>query len=71
MIKKLFTSDLYIYIKVSKNRFEAKNLSVSGSWESAYPDEPFSTNRLLVGVFSSAEKTLSKLINSEAVEFLK
>jgi rod shape-determining protein MreB and related proteins len=60
MIKKLFTHDLYI--KVSKNKFEAKNLSANGGWQSAYPESPFTTDRLLVGSFTAAETTLSELV---------
>ncbi|WP_041737212.1 hypothetical protein [Colwellia psychrerythraea] len=62
MIKKLFTVDLYI--KVRKNRFEAKNLSSSGSWETIQSEHPFTTERLLVGTFSAAESALTKLIKS-------
>lgn len=60
MSKKLFTNDLYI--KVSENRFEAKNVSTNGAWEIISPDAPFSTERLLVGTFSNAEPALAKLI---------
>jgi len=60
MIKKLFTTDLYI--KVRKNRFEAKNLSSNGGWESIHSDLPFTTDRLLVGTFSAAEPALTKLV---------
>ena len=62
MIKKLFASDLYI--KVRKNRFEAKNLSSNGGWESINSELPFTTERLLVGNFSAAEPTLTKLVKS-------
>jgi rod shape-determining protein MreB and related proteins len=60
MLKKLFTHDLYI--KVSKNKFEAKNLSMNGTWESNYPNSPFTTNRLLIGTFSAAEPALTQLV---------
>lgn len=60
MIKKLFTADLYI--KVRKNRFEVKNLSTDSQWQSSTPEKPFTTERLLVGQFSVAEPTLSKLV---------
>lgn len=60
MIKKLFTNDLYI--KVGKNKFEAKNLSISGGWESGYAEKPFTTDRLLVGIFTAAEPILAKLV---------
>ena len=62
MIKKLFTTDLYI--KVRKNRFEAKNLSSNGGWESIHSELPFTTDRLLVGTFSAAESALTKLLKS-------
>lgn len=62
MIKKLFVTDLYI--KVSKNRFEAKNLSTDSSWQSITPDKPFTTSRLLVGTFTAAEPALKKLVKS-------
>lgn len=62
MLSKLFTND--IYIKVSENRFEAKNLSANGGWESIVPDQPFTTDRLLVGTFSSAEPALTSLLKS-------
>lgn len=60
MAKKLFTNDLYI--KVSENRFEAKNVSTKGHWESISPGGPFSTERLLVGTFSNAEPALAQLV---------
>jgi len=62
MVKKLFTCDLYI--KISANKFDAKNLSTNGSWQTAYPDQPFTTDRLLIGHFSSAESTLTQLIKN-------
>ena len=61
MIKKLITTDLYI--KVKTNRFEAKNLTSNGGWESIHAERPFTTNRLLVGTFSAAEPALIKLVN--------
>ncbi|KDC47325.1 hypothetical protein [Pseudoalteromonas fuliginea] len=60
MIKKLFTNDLYV--KVGENIFEAKNISTNGDWESISSEFPFTTERLLVGTFSTAEPTLAKLI---------
>ena len=62
MIKKLFTVDLYI--KIRKNRFEAKNLSSNSSWETIHSEPPFTTERLLVGTFSAAEPALTKLVKS-------
>lgn len=60
MIKELFTTD--VYLKVRRNRFEAKNLSTGSGWESSIAQEPFTTVRLLVGKFSAAEPVLLKLI---------
>lgn len=60
MIKQLFVADLYI--KVGKNRIEAKNLSNSSQWITAIPETPFTTHRLLVGQFSAAEPLLTKLV---------
>ncbi|NVJ59493.1 MAG: 1-pyrroline-5-carboxylate dehydrogenase [Gammaproteobacteria bacterium] len=60
MIKKLFTTDLYV--KVSKNKLVAKNLSTNSSWQSITPEKPFTTDRLLVGTFSAAEPTLAQLV---------
>lgn len=62
MIKKLFTVDLYI--KVRKNRFEAKNLSSNSIWETIHSELPFTTERLLVGTFSAAEPALTKLMKN-------
>jgi hypothetical protein len=62
MIKKFFTND--IYIKVSEDRFEAKNISTNGEWESVNSPTPFSTERLLVGTFSNAEPVLRKLVKN-------
>lgn len=62
MIKELFTTD--IYIKVRKNRFEAKNLSSNHGWESIHSELAFTTDRLLVGSFSVAEPVLTKLVKS-------
>lgn len=61
MIKRFFTADLYV--KVKTNKFEAKNLTSSGNWETIVPDKPFTTERLLVGTFTAAEPTLCKLVN--------
>jgi len=62
MIGKLFTNDLYI--KVGRNQFEAKNISINGCWESLSSESPFTTSRLLVGHFSTAEPALKKLVTS-------
>ena len=61
-IRKLFTTDLYI--KVSKNKFEAKNLSFDEGWQTVHATEPFTTERLLVGTFSAAEPLLTQLITN-------
>ena len=60
MIKNLIKTD--IYVKVYENKFEAKNLSMNRLWEQATPEQPFSTERLLVGTFSTAEPALTELI---------
>lgn len=60
MIKKLFTNDLYI--KVSKNKLDAKNISTKSKWETICPESPFTTDRLLVGAFSVAGPALKKLV---------
>src|SRR5690554_1189046 len=62
IIQKLFTTDLYI--KVSKNKFEAKNLSFDEGWQTVHATEPFTTERLLVGTFSVAEPLLTQLITN-------
>ena len=62
MIKTLFTNDLYI--KVYKNTFEGKNLSTASQWQRCMPESPFTTARLLVGTFSAAEPSLSKLVKA-------
>lgn len=48
LIKKLSANELYI--KVSKNKLEAKNISTKGKWETIYPESPFTTDRLLVAL---------------------
>lgn len=61
-----------LYVKVKKNRFEAKNLSTGEGWKSEVSIDPFTTERLLVGKFSSAESVLSKLIkNIQRKTFIK
>lgn len=60
MIKKLFTNDLYI--KVGKDTFEAKNVSMNGQWKRLSSERPFTTNRLLVGHFANAEQVLARLV---------
>jgi len=62
MFKTLWTTDLYI--KIGQNRFEAKNLSTNSRWESAYSEQPFTTDRLLVGTFTAAEPVLTQLVKS-------
>lgn len=61
-IRKLFTTDLYI--KVSKNKLEAKNLSFDEGWQTVHATEPFTTERLLVGTFSAAEPLFTQLITN-------
>lgn len=60
MLKKLFVADLYL--KVRKNKFEIKNLTENGAWQIATPEQPFTTERLLVGQFSAAEPALKQLV---------
>lgn len=60
MLKKLFVADLYL--KVRKNQFEVKNLTENGAWKIATPEQPFTTDRLLVGQFSAAEPVLKELV---------
>ncbi|WP_415882384.1 hypothetical protein [Neptuniibacter sp. QD34_54] len=60
MLKKLFVADLYL--KVRKNKFEIKNLTENSVWTIATPEQPFTTERLLVGQFSAAEPVLKELV---------
>ncbi|WP_415889263.1 hypothetical protein ACMXYV_15000 [Neptuniibacter sp. SY11_33] len=60
MLKKMFVADLYL--KVRKNQFEVKNLTENGAWKIATPEQPFTTDRLLVGQFSAAEPVLKELV---------
>ncbi|WP_415906185.1 hypothetical protein ACMXYX_14605 [Neptuniibacter sp. QD72_48] len=60
MLKKLFVADLYL--KVRKNQFEIKNLTENGAWKIATPEQPFTTDRLLIGQFSVAEPVLKELV---------
>lgn len=62
MIMKFLTND--IYIKIYENKLVAKNLSTNGIWESIYPEADFTTERLLVGNFSEADKALTKLVKN-------
>ncbi|PSL13395.1 hypothetical protein CLV44_11230 [Marinobacterium halophilum] len=59
-MRNIFKNDLYV--RVSKNKFEAQNATTQGEWLSAIAEEDFTTTRLLIGNFSSAEQTLKKLI---------
>lgn len=61
MLNTLFTHD--IYVKISKNRLEAKNLSTDSIWQSITPAKVFTTDRLLAGSFTAAEAALSQLLN--------
>jgi len=56
-MKNLFSNNLYI--KVDVNKLQVKNVSESGRWISDVPKNPFTTNRLLVGVFTEAEPVSS------------
>ena len=61
-MRNLFFNDLYI--KVDVNKLQVKNVSESGRWISDIPKNPFTTNRLLVGVFTEAEPVLRGLIKA-------
>tara|TARA_R110002095_G_scaffold69086_3_gene58815 strand:- start:1877 stop:2263 length:387 start_codon:yes stop_codon:yes gene_type:complete len=63
-MRKLFTSTLYV--KVYANKISVKNVSDNGNWVSACPcpDIVFTTERLLVGNFSTAESLLRKLVKA-------
>ena len=60
MMSKLFSVDLYI--KIKENTCEAKKLTADGHWQSIVSQEPFTTQRLLVGSFSEAERALTQLL---------
>ena len=57
MFKNLFSNT--IYVKVHPNKFELKNIE-TGKFTSVMAVEPFTTKRLLIGQFTSAEKTLKE-----------
>jgi hypothetical protein len=59
-MQKLFTTILYV--KVYANKFSVKNISECSHWLSACPEVEFTTERLLVGKFSTAEPILRKLV---------
>lgn len=62
MIRKHFANDLYL--KISRNVFEVKNVSVDPAWhriEAA--NNPFTTERLLVGTFSAAKQALDQVFD--------
>ena len=46
-----------IYVRIYRNRMRVKNLK-SGEEADGLPEAPFSTARMLVGDFASADKTL-------------
>ena len=50
-----------IYVRITRNLFRVKNLK-SGQEAQGIPEVPFSTTRLLVGHFESAERTLKSAI---------
>jgi rod shape-determining protein MreB and related proteins len=50
-----------IYVRITRNLFLVKNLK-SGQEAPGVPDVPFSTTRLLVGHFESAQRTLKSAI---------
>lgn len=51
----MFGTDLYV--RITRDRFHVKNLK-SGQEAQGTPEIPFSTTRLLVGHYESAERTL-------------
>ena len=55
MIEKLFANT--IYLKIFPNRFELKHIE-SGRLQMEVSSDPFTTERLLVGKFSTAENVL-------------
>lgn len=64
MLRKLFSEDLYI--KIYKNQFEVKNISLQSDWEVFHAATAFSSIRLLVGNFTAAEQALSAAVKSAA-----
>ena len=57
MIEKLFANT--IYLKIFPNRFELKHIE-SGRLQMEVSSDPFTTERLLVGKFSTAEYVLKR-----------
>lgn len=55
MIAKLF--DATVYIRIAKNRFQIRHIQ-QGKEVAVFATQPFTTQRMLVGNFSSAEKHL-------------
>lgn len=53
--------DTDIYVRISRNLFRVKNLK-SGQEAQGIPDKPFSTSRLLVGNFESAQRALKTTV---------
>jgi actin-like ATPase involved in cell morphogenesis len=51
-----------VYVKVFANRFELRLLEEGARPQTVMAEEPFSTERLLVGQFSVAERILKKAI---------
>jgi len=54
---------LPLYVRIYINKITIHALDGSGRLLEGEPDTPFSTQRLLIGEFKSAEKTLSDAIN--------
>jgi len=57
MIRDIYPST--IYVKVYPNKFELKNID-TGKFTSVIAKEPFTTTRLLIGQFNSAEEALKE-----------
>ena len=60
ILRKIFPVTLYV--KVSKNKFEISNIQTKQFLE-VFPDESFTTKRLLIGEFLIAEQCLRDAFN--------
>jgi len=61
MLRDLFKS--HVYVKVYRNKFVVKCLKKNNEIVS-YATEPFTTERLLVGDFTNAEKLLKEILKN-------
>ena len=55
----MFRAD--IYVRITRNLFRVKNLK-SGQEAQGVPETPFTTTRMLVGDFQSAQRTLKSAL---------